>query len=60
MSAPHAKNAATPHDGDDAPDSRLGARSAGTTRPLPPQLRPFAQALADLLLADLLKYPPKP
>jgi hypothetical protein len=26
--------------------------------PLDPRLRPFAYALADLLLADLLKYPP--
>lgn len=25
---------------------------------LDPRLRPFAHALADLLLADLLKYPP--
>jgi len=27
--------------------------------PLDPRLRPFAHALADLLLADLLKYPPQ-
>jgi hypothetical protein len=27
--------------------------------PLDPRRRPFAQALADLLLADLLKYPPR-
>lgn len=62
MSAPRVKNAATSDDGDadTAPDSRRGARSAETTRPLNPQLRPLVHALADLLLADLLKYPPKP
>jgi hypothetical protein len=39
--------------------SRRSARS-GPTPPLDPRLRPFAHALADLLFADLLKYPPKP
>ena len=62
MSAPRPKRAVRPDDGDAdaAPDSRLGSRSAETIEPLHQRLRPFAHALADLLLADLLKYPPKP
>ena len=63
MSAPRPKRAARPDDDGNAetpPDSRRGTRSTDTTRPLHPRLRPFAHALADLLLADLLKYPPKP
>ena len=62
MSTPHVKNAATSNDGDaeTAPDSRRGGRSAEATRSLDPRLRPLVHALADLLLADLLKYPPKP
>lgn len=43
--------------------SPSGARRrsrADAAPPLDPRLRPFAHALAELLLADLLKYPPKP
>jgi hypothetical protein len=55
----------SPAVGSSSPTSR---RSSSTSTPSPssdpkildPRLRPFAHALADLLLADLLKYPPKP
>ena len=64
MSARRAKNAATSDNGDAVastpPDARRGARSAEPTPPLHPRLRPVAHALAEMLLADLLKYTPKP
>jgi hypothetical protein len=49
------------------PAAALGKTTSRTTRstravsdrPLDPRLRPFASALADLLLADLLTYPPE-
>ena len=37
-----------------------GAMKLGPATPLDQRLLPVAHALADLLLADLLKYPPKP
>lgn len=46
-----------------ASGSPSGAKRRSRAEPAPPldpRLRPFAHALADLLLADLLKYPPKP
>lgn len=53
--------------GETPPDARVTPRAypvkrkaqAETSAPLDPRLRPFAHALADLLLADLLKYPPE-
>jgi hypothetical protein len=64
MSARHAKKAAAPDNGDAvAPtpaNARRGARPVESTQPLHPRLRPVAHALAELLLADLVKYTPKP
>jgi hypothetical protein len=42
-----------------APSVAKPRRHAEPAAVLDPRLRPFAHALADLLLADLLKYPPK-
>lgn len=45
-----------------ASGSPSGAKRRARAEPAPPldpRLRPFAHALADLLLADLLKYPPR-
>ena len=64
MSAPPSKNAATSCDAETdthtVANARPGVRPAQPAPPLDPRLRPLGQALADLLLADLLKYPPKP